>query len=65
MTTVCCQARSAPRSPAEEKAGHAHDVTLALLQNGMQLSGYVVSDFRTSTERSALPSYVSLEKVKP
>jgi hypothetical protein len=51
--------------PAEEKAGHAHDVTLALLQNGMQLSGYVVSSFSNERGAFSLPSYVALEKVTP
>jgi CubicO group peptidase (beta-lactamase class C family) len=51
--------------PAEESAGHAHDVRLALLQNGTRLSGYVVSSFNNERGAFSLPSYVALEKVKP
>jgi hypothetical protein len=51
--------------PSEERAGHPHDVRLALLQNGVRLSGYVVSEFTNERGSFFLPSSVSLEKVNP
>ena len=48
--------------PAEEAAGHAHQVTISLRQVGAHLSGFVTSEFTNAHGRFSLPSYVALEK---